>query len=54
MIRADGTGWSMVARTDDIAFLLLDEIPGEIVPVRRGTKLPGLLKALDALAVRPS
>lgn len=54
MIRADGPGWSMVARTDDIAFLLLDEVPGEILPVGRGTQLPGLLKALDALAVRPS
>ncbi|MEU8701057.1 hypothetical protein AB0C61_26075 [Streptomyces sp. NPDC048680] len=53
-IRADGPGWSMVARTDDIAFLLLDEIPGEILPVGRGTELPGLLKALDALAERPS
>lgn len=53
-IRADGPGWSMVARTDDIAFLLLDEIPGEILPVGRGTELPGLLKALDTLAVRPS
>ncbi|NEC08742.1 hypothetical protein G3I26_26250 [Streptomyces sp. SID7909] len=54
MIRADGPGWSMVARTDDIAFMLLDEVPGEILPVRRGPKLPGLLKALDAIAVRPS
>ncbi|MFF3171125.1 hypothetical protein ACFVQ0_00810 [Streptomyces sp. NPDC057900] len=53
-IRADGPGWSMVARTDDMAFLLLDEMPGEILPVRRGTALPGLLKALDTLAVRPS
>ncbi|MCM2416041.1 hypothetical protein [Streptomyces sp. RKAG290] len=53
-IRADGPGWSMVARTDDIAFLLLDEVPGEILPVGRGTELPGLLKALDGLAVRPS
>ncbi|MFD0019960.1 hypothetical protein [Streptomyces sp. NPDC058382] len=54
MIRADGPGWSMVARTDDIAFMLLDEIPGEILPVGRGTELPALLTALDALAVRPS
>ncbi|THA68721.1 hypothetical protein E6P78_13320 [Streptomyces sp. A0958] len=54
MIRADGPGWSMVARTDDIAFVLLDEVPGEILPVGRGTELPGLLKALDALAVRPA
>ncbi|NED84561.1 hypothetical protein G3I76_31265 [Streptomyces sp. SID11233] len=53
-IRADGPGWSMVARTDDMAFLLLDEMPGEILPVRRGAALPGLLKALDTLAVRPS
>lgn len=54
MIRADGPGWSMVARTDDIAFLLLDEMPGEILTVGRGTELPKLLQALDAMAVRPS
>ncbi|NEC64984.1 hypothetical protein G3I41_10075, partial [Streptomyces sp. SID9727] len=54
MIRADGPGWSLVARTDDLAFLLLDEVPGEILPVRRGPELPGLLTALDAIAVRPS
>lgn len=54
MIRADGPGWSMVARTDDIAFLLLDELPGEILTVGRGTELPKLLQALDAMAVRPS
>ncbi|MFF3128134.1 hypothetical protein ACFVRD_38925 [Streptomyces sp. NPDC057908] len=54
MLRADGPGWSLVARTDDIAFILLDEEPGEVLPVGRGTQLPGLLKALDALAVRPS
>ncbi|MEU1471382.1 hypothetical protein ABZ434_24575 [Streptomyces sp. NPDC005761] len=54
MIRADGPGWSMVARTDDIAFLLLDEVPGEILTVGRGTELPKLLEALDAMAVRPS
>ncbi|MEV5201769.1 hypothetical protein [Streptomyces sp. NPDC053720] len=54
MLRADGPGWSLVARTDDIAFILLDEEPGEVLPVGRGSELPGLLKALDALAVRPS
>ncbi|WP_405720126.1 hypothetical protein [Streptomyces sp. NBC_00046] len=54
MVRADGPGWSLVARTDDIAFILLDEEPGEVLPVGRGTELPGLLKALDALAVRPA
>ncbi|MER5500539.1 hypothetical protein ABT096_25525 [Streptomyces sp. NPDC002561] len=54
MLRADGLGWSLVARTDDIAFILLDEEPGEVLPVGRGTELPGLLKALDALAVRPA
>lgn len=54
MIRADGPGWSLVARTDDIAFLLLDEAPGEILPVGRGPKLPGLLMSLEAMAVRPS
>jgi hypothetical protein len=54
MLRADGPGWSMVARTDDIAFVLLDEKPGEILTVGRGPELPGLLDALDKMAVRPS
>ncbi|MFF2324919.1 MULTISPECIES: hypothetical protein [unclassified Streptomyces] len=53
MLRADGPGWSLVARTDDIAFVLLDEEPGEVLPVGRGKELPGLLKALNELAVRP-
>lgn len=54
MLRADGPGWSFVARTDDIAFVLLDEEPGEVLPVGRGSELPGLLKALDETAVRPA
>jgi hypothetical protein len=53
-LRADGPGWSLVARTDDIAFVLLDEEPGEVMPVGRGPELPGLLEALDKMAVRPS
>ncbi|MFE5260879.1 hypothetical protein [Streptomyces coelicoflavus] len=53
-LRADGPGWSLVARTDDIAFILLDEEPGEVLPVGRGPSLPGLLQALDKMAVRPS
>lgn len=53
-LRADGPGWSLVARTDDIAFILLDESPGEVLPVGRGPALPGLLEALDRMAVRPS
>ncbi|MEU9560037.1 hypothetical protein [Streptomyces fumanus] len=52
-LRADGPGWSLVARTDDIAFILLDEEPGEVLPVQRGPELPGLLEALDKIAVRP-
>ncbi|MBX7550985.1 hypothetical protein K1Y78_23725 [Streptomyces sp. tea 10] len=52
-LRADGPGWSMVARTNDIAFVLLDEEPGEVLPVGRGPELPGLLEALDKMAVRP-
>ncbi|MFJ8822456.1 hypothetical protein ACIREE_11800 [Streptomyces sp. NPDC102467] len=52
-LRADGPGWSMVARTDDIAFVLLDDEPGEVLPVGRGAELPGLLEALDKMAVRP-
>ncbi|GAA4787519.1 hypothetical protein [Streptomyces ziwulingensis] len=52
-LRADGPGWSLVARTDDIAFVLLDEKPGEVLPVGRGAELPGLLEALDKMAVRP-
>jgi len=53
-LRADGPGWSLVARTDDIAFILLDAEPGEVLPVGRGPELPGLLQALDKMAVRPS
>ncbi|MEV6943880.1 hypothetical protein AB0N07_18130 [Streptomyces sp. NPDC051172] len=52
-LRADGPGWSLVARTDDIAFVLLDAEPGEVLPVGRGPELPGLLEALDKMAVRP-
>ncbi|MCQ4083305.1 hypothetical protein NGB36_22530 [Streptomyces sp. RB6PN25] len=51
-LRADGPGWSMVARTDDIAFVLLDDEPGEVLPVGRGPELPYLLDALEKLAVR--
>lgn len=54
MLRADGPGWSLVARTDDMAFVLLDEAPHEVLPVTRGPRLPALLAALDAMAVRPS
>ncbi|MEU6121807.1 hypothetical protein [Streptomyces sp. NPDC047123] len=53
-LRADGPGWSLVARTDDIAFVLLDEEPGEVLPVGRGPELPALLEALDKIAVRPA
>ncbi|MFD7750296.1 hypothetical protein ACFV2V_30320 [Streptomyces sp. NPDC059698] len=54
ILRVDGPGWSMVARTDDIALFLLDEEPGTVIPVGRGAALPGLLMALDGLAVRPT
>ncbi|MEG9548565.1 hypothetical protein V5N34_10795 [Streptomyces baarnensis] len=53
-LRVDGPGWSMVARTDDIALFLLDEEPGTVIPVGRGAALPGLLTALDELAVHPT
>ncbi|MFF4183606.1 hypothetical protein ACFYZ9_10490 [Streptomyces sp. NPDC001691] len=53
-LRADGPGWSLVARTDDIAFVLLDACPGEVHPIGRGTGLPALLDALDGIAVRPA
>ncbi|MFJ9467697.1 hypothetical protein [Streptomyces caniferus] len=52
-LRVDGPGWSMVARTDDIAFVLLDDEPGEVHPVGRGPALPALLSSLDELAARP-
>ncbi|MFB7915780.1 hypothetical protein [Streptomyces sp. NPDC056061] len=54
MLRADGPGWSLVARTDDVAFVLLDDEPGEVLPVGRGAALPGLLESLEAIAVRPA
>ncbi|MEU5582310.1 hypothetical protein ABZ791_32435 [Streptomyces huasconensis] len=54
----DGPGWSMVAgpttRTDEIAFVLLDEEPGDVLPVAPGPELPALLEALDKMAVRPA
>jgi hypothetical protein len=53
-LRADGPGWSLVARADDIAFVLLDEAPGEVMPVGRGQALPQLLDALGELAGPPS
>lgn len=53
-LRADGPGWSLVARADDIAFVLLDEAPGEVMPVGRGQALPQLLEALGRLADAPS
>ncbi|MFJ3502752.1 MULTISPECIES: hypothetical protein [unclassified Streptomyces] len=53
LLRADGPGWSFVAKADDMAFVLLDEVPREVLPVARGERLPALLKGLDAMAVRP-
>lgn len=50
-LRVDGPGWSLVARTDDIALILLDEEPGQVMPVGRGPALPALLRALDGLAL---
>jgi hypothetical protein len=52
-VRADGPGWSLVARTDDIAFVLLDAEPREIIPVGRGPELPALLEGLASLAAEP-
>ncbi|MDV5142905.1 hypothetical protein R1T08_00835 [Streptomyces sp. SBC-4] len=54
ILRADGPGWSFVARTDDMAFVLLDALPREVLPVARGPRLPALLDALEAMAVRTS
>ncbi|MET9935989.1 MULTISPECIES: hypothetical protein [unclassified Streptomyces] len=54
LLRADGPGWSFVAKADDMAFVLLDEVPREVLPVARGERLPALLKGLDAMAVRPA
>ncbi|GAA1907047.1 hypothetical protein GCM10009716_16180 [Streptomyces sodiiphilus] len=53
-LRVDGPGWSLVARTDDIAFVLVDDQPREVLPVGRGPELPALLERLDALARRPA
>ncbi|WP_329193233.1 MULTISPECIES: hypothetical protein [unclassified Streptomyces] len=60
-LRADGPGWSLVARTGETAFVLLDEAPGEVLPVPGDghpdhpelPKLPDLLAALTRIAVRP-
>ncbi|MET9603449.1 hypothetical protein ABZZ17_00130 [Streptomyces sp. NPDC006512] len=55
-VRADGPGWSLVARTDDTAFVLLDEEPGEVLAVPREGEvdLRELLAALDRVAARPA
>lgn len=55
-LRADGPGWSLVARTGEAAFVLLDEAPGDVLTVPRGgdPDLPALLEALDRVALRPS
>jgi hypothetical protein len=53
-LRADGPGWSLVARADDIAFVLLDDAPGEVLPVGRGPALPPLLEALGRIAAPPA
>ncbi|WP_037604565.1 hypothetical protein [Streptacidiphilus rugosus] len=50
IVRADGPGWSMAAHTEDIALLLLDEKPHELLPLGRGPELPALLRALDQMA----
>jgi hypothetical protein len=63
-LRADGPGWSLVARTGGRAFVLLDEEPGEVLAVPEVPEpgLPGpegvpalaeLLGALGRIAVRP-
>ncbi|MFI9123065.1 hypothetical protein ACIGW0_27340 [Streptomyces bikiniensis] len=54
LLRADGPGWSLVAKVDDMAFVLLDAVPREVLPVARGERLPALLEGLDAMAVRPA
>lgn len=54
MLRADGPGWSLAARSDDMAFVLLDEAPREVLPVPRSPQLAALLEGLAAMAVRPS
>ncbi|WP_411102585.1 hypothetical protein [Streptomyces sp. cmx-4-9] len=55
-LRADGPGWSLVARTGGAAFVLLDEEPGEVLVVPRDGEPPlgPLLEALDRIAVRPA
>ncbi|WP_428986062.1 hypothetical protein [Streptomyces pyxinae] len=53
-LRVDGPGWSLVARTDDMAFILLDEEPRGVLPAGRGPGLAVLLEALDAIAARPA
>jgi hypothetical protein len=53
-VRADGPGWSLVGRADDMAFVLVDDVPGEVLPVRPGPALPPLMEALGRLAAAPA
>lgn len=61
-LRADGPGWSLVARTGEAAFVLLDEEPGEVLAIPREgfpahpelPELPEVLAALARVAGRPA
>jgi hypothetical protein len=50
LVRADGPGWSLTARTDDMVVLLFDDKPHEVLPVGCGPRFTVLLKALDEMA----
>lgn len=50
LVRAEGPGWSLTARTDDLAVLLFDDKPHELLPIGCGPQFTALLKVLDAMA----
>ncbi|WP_424215029.1 hypothetical protein ACN20G_24845 [Streptomyces sp. BI20] len=50
LLRVDGPGWSLTARTDDMAFVLLDAEPHGVVPWPGDPRARELFAALDALA----
>ncbi|MFF1556692.1 hypothetical protein [Streptomyces sp. NPDC058279] len=61
-LRADGPGWSLVARTGEAAFVLLDEEPGVVLAIPRDgfpdhpdlPELTDVLTGLHRVAARPA
>ncbi len=52
LVRAVGAGWSLVARTDGPAILVLDTVANTAIDIKDNALFQGLLAALTAAAAR--